>query len=82
MCSLFNAINLYREEAEKEDIKEYVIVKATGEEGTKEYGEIPIKDKNGKVKYYMEKNKAEYDRIYYQSDYVELLKVVQISGDC
>lgn len=82
MCSLNNAINLYREEAEKEDIKEYVIVKATGEEGTKEYNESPIHNKKGNIEYYKSKKKANDNRMYYQPDYDELLKVVQISRDC
>ncbi len=60
-------------------MNEYIIVKATGEEGSKEYNESPIHDKKRNIEYYKNKKKANEDRIYHQTNYDELLKVVQIS---
>lgn len=72
MCSLNNAINLYREEAEKEDNKRYIIVKIVNDK------EIPLKDKKGKIEYFKDFDKADIDRIHYQVEYDELLKVKEI----
>jgi len=72
MCSLNNAIQLYREEAEREDKKRYIIVKIVNDK------EIPLKDKKGKIEQYKDFDKAEIDRMYHQCDIIELLKVKEI----
>ena len=72
MCSLNNAINLYREEAEAEDKKEYMIVRKIGNIN------VSLKDKDGHTKYFNSKEEAEIDRIYHQPDYDEVLKVIEV----
>lgn len=72
MCSLNNAINLYREEADKEDKKRFKIIKIVNNK------EIPLKDKKGKIEYFDNMEDAEIDRIYYQTDEVEILKVIKL----
>ena len=71
MCSLNNAINLYREE-EKEDNKCFMIVKKTGSVNT------PLKNEEGKIDYFNDRETAEIERIYHQPDHKELLKVFEI----
>ncbi len=71
MCSLNNAINLYREE-EKEDNNCFMIVKK------KDNINIPLKDKEGNIQYFKDEETANIERIYYQPEYVELLKVIKI----
>lgn len=72
MCSLNNAIQLYREQAEKEDNKRYIIVKIVNDK------EIPLKDKKGKIEQYKDFENANIDRIYHQVEYDELLKIKEI----
>lgn len=70
MCSLFNAITLYREEAEKEDNKRYMIVKKI------DNAYLPLRNKEGNIEYFNSREEAEIDRIYHQPDCIELLKVI------
>ncbi len=58
MCSLNNAINLYREEADKEDNKEYMIMKKVNNVN------IPLKNTKGNALIYKSEKKADEDRIY------------------
>jgi len=71
MCSLNNAIELYRVEAEKED-KTYIIVKKINNVN------IPLKNKEGSVEYFNNIEEANIERIYHQPDHNELLKVKEI----
>lgn len=76
MCSLYNAINLYREEADKEDNnKSFIIVRKVNGINTS------LEDSDGNILYFDNMETAEIERIYYQPDYAELLKVVQINRD-
>lgn len=72
MCSLNSAIELYREEAEAEDKKKYMIVKKI------ENINVSLKDKDGHTEYFNSKEEAEIDRIYYQTNCDELLKVIEV----
>ena len=73
MCSLNNAINLYREEADKEDNNKcFMVVKK------KDNINIPLKDKEGNIQYFKDEESANIERIYYQPDYAELLKVIKV----
>ena len=73
MCSLYNAINLYREEADKEDNnKSFMIVRKIN--GVN----IPLKNKEGNIQHFDNMEEANIDRIYHQSDYNELLKVIEV----
>ena len=72
MCSLNNAIKLYREEAEAEDKKKYMIFKKIDNIN------IPLKNKDGDTEYFNSKEEAEIDRIYHQPDYDEVLKVIEV----
>ena len=72
MCSLNNAINLYREEAEKEDKKCFMIVMIIGTT------QIPIHNREDEIDFYNDLETAEIDRMYYQSDIAETLKVIKL----
>ena len=73
MRSLINAIDLYREEADKEDNNKcFMIVKKINNTN------IPLKNKNGQIEYYDNIEKAHIERIYYQPDYKGLLKVIEV----
>ncbi len=72
MCSLNNAINLYREEEKEDNNPCFMIVKTTGEVNT------PLKNEEGNIDYFTDKETAEIERIYHQPDYTELLKVIKI----
>ena len=73
MCSLYNAINLYREEADKEDNnKSFMIVRKIN--GVN----IPLKNKEGNIHHFDNIEEANIDRIYHQPDYNELLKVIEV----
>ena len=66
MCSLTNAINMY-----KEDKKEYTIVQVL------EKGNIPFIIK-GRIQYFKTFEEANIDRIYFQSECTNPLKVIKI----
>jgi len=73
MRSLINAIDLYREEADKEDNNKcFMIVKKINNTN------IPLKNKDGQIEYYDNIEKANIERIYYQPDYEGLLKVIEV----
>ena len=73
MCSLNNAINLYREEADKEDNnKSFIIVRKVNGINTS------LEDSGGNILYFGNMEKAEIERIYYQPDYNELLQVIEL----
>ena len=73
MCSLYNAINLYREEADKEDNnKSFMIVRKING------ADIPLKNKEGNIQHFDNMEEANIDRIYHQPDYNELLKVIEV----
>ncbi len=73
MCSLNNAINLYREEAEKEDnnIRFMIVKRINGIN-------VPLKDKKGNIQYFDNMATADIERIYHQPDNTELLKVIEV----
>ena len=71
MRSLLNAIDLYREEAEMENKKQFIIVKIVNNK------KIPLKNLKGR-EYFNSIEEAEIERIYYQPDYNELLKVIKV----
>ena len=73
MCSLYNAIDLYREEADKEDNnKSFMIVRKING------ANIPLKNKEGNIQHFDNMEEANIDRIYHQPDYNELLKVIEV----
>lgn len=72
MCSLNNAINLYREEAEEDNISRFIIVKRIN--GVN----VPLKDKEGNIQYFDNMATADIERIYHQPNNTELLKVIEV----
>ncbi len=73
MCSLNNAINLYREEEKEDNNNRFMIVKK------KDNVNIPLKDDEGNIQYFKDEETANIERIYYQPDHIELLKVRKVS---
>ena len=72
MCSLNNAINLYREEEKEDNNNYFMIVKK------KDNVNIPLTNKEGNIQYFKDEESADIERIYYQPDYTELLKVIKV----
>jgi len=71
MYSLNNAIDLYREEVNKEK-KTYIIVEII------DTMQIPVHNREGQIDFYDNFETANIDRMYYQSDMEETLKVIKL----
>ena len=72
MCSLNNAINLYREEEIEDNNNGFMVVKKINNVN------IPIKNRYGNIEHFNNIEEAEIERIYQQPEYDELLTVFKI----
>ena len=72
MCSLNNAINLYREEEKEDNNNRFMIVKKKGKVN------IPLTDKEGNIQYFKDEKTADIKRMFHQLYYTELLKVIKV----
>ena len=72
MCSLNNAINLYREEEKEDNNNCFMIVKK------KDNINIPLRDSKGNIQYFKDEESADIGKNFHQLYYTELLKVVKV----